>query len=83
MNKPLTSDESRRAGIYRSLSRVKGWEDALKVRYQYWRGKSVECGMQGTPAQAYLNGRADSWEEIIEIIKSAKLVWKQEQAEEI
>ena len=65
----LTAEERRRLVTLKEISRVKGCEDALKVRYHHWRGLAVS-----NRADAYLTGRADSWEELIELIHNASLL---------
>lgn len=62
----LTSEERKRAIVYKQISQIKGWEEALKVRYAHWRQGSVSGR-----ADPYLTGRADSWEELIELITNS------------
>jgi len=69
--------ENQRQAVYRKISEIKGWEETLRVRYEHLRRLAIDSS-----ASPYLVGRADSFEEIIQLIRNAKKHGQGEEGDE-
>lgn len=73
--KPLSDKEIKQLRslvVYKEISKVKNVETVLREGYAYWRRLAEEASVNAQGSENYLRGRADSWEEIQQLILNAK-----------
>ena len=79
--KPLTETELkqlRRITVFRKIADVEHVKEVLKEGYAHWRNLAVDSSINARGAEQYLNGRADGWEEILQLISNSKSDGKEE-----